>query len=316
MKVQCPTFATNFNHFIMQIPSSTENKLQWADRVKGFSGLLKFRLTLLVAISASFGYTLAAGEGFSWLSLCMITLGGFLITGGANALNQALEREWDAMMKRTQNRPIPTQKVGVIEAVIFGAITGLIGVAIVGYFFNLPAALLGIIGLLSYAFVYTPFKRISPFSVFIGAIPGALPPLIGWVGVTGSIDFQGLMLFAFQFFWQFPHFWAIAWIADEDYRKAGFKMLPSVDGKTVFSATMIYIYTLCLIPLPILPWMQDMIAGWQCVILALAGLMFCLPAFQLQKSLDNAHARKLMFASFWYLPLMQLTFLLGIWLGK
>ncbi len=138
-------------------------------------------------------------------------------------------------MKRTMNRPIPTGQLTIREAVIFGVLSGLIGIGLIGYFFNLPAALLGIIGYLSYSFVYTPLKRISPFSVLVGAIPGALPPLIGYTGVTGAIDTPGLILFAFQFFWQFPHFWAIAWVAHEDYSRAGFKMLPSASGKTQFT---------------------------------------------------------------------------------
>jgi protoheme IX farnesyltransferase len=237
-----------------------------------------------------------------------------LITGGANALNQIFEREWDSMMKRTAQRPLPTAQLTIKQAAIFAVCTGLLGVGLISYFFNLPAALLGIIGYLSYSFVYTPLKRISPFSVFIGAIPGALPPLIGWVAITGALDPYGLMLFAFQFLWQFPHFWAIAWIAHEDYSRAGFKMLPSAEGKTPFSASVILWYTLSLIPLPFLPYTMGMIPVIQAGILALIGLYFALPALRLARSLGDADARKLMFASFFYLPLIQLTFLVGAWL--
>ena len=298
----------------MKIESSVSEKLSTGQKVKAFLVLGKHRLTMFVAISAAFGYAVAAGTSFSWLLLGVMTLAGFLITAGTNALNQIFEREWDAMMKRTAARPLPTGQLSIKEAAIFGVGAGVVGVALIGYFFNLPAALLGIIGYLSYAFVYTPLKRISPFSVFVGAIPGALPPLIGVTGVTGTIDNFGLILFAFQFFWQFPHFWAIAWVAHEDYSRAGFKMLPSVSGKTPFSATVIMYYALITIPLAFLPYLMGMIALWQAIVLGLAGIYFFIPAWQLFRTQEDQFARKLMFASFLYLPLIQLTFLLNIWL--
>lgn len=285
-----------------------------SQKAKAFIALTKFRLAMFVAFSASFGYAMAAKETFSVWHLFFITLGGYLITGGANALNQIFEREYDALMKRTASRPLPTQQLNVKESAIFAVAMGILGVGMIGYVFNLPAALLGIIGLLSYAFVYTPFKRISPFSVFIGAIPGALPPLIGYTAVTGSIDNEGLILFAFQFFWQFPHFWAIAWLANDDYSKAGFKMLPSVAGKTEFSALMILLYTLCHIPLGLLPYFAGMISLTPAIFLALIGLYFSINAIKLFRNMEDIHARKLMFASFFYLPLIQLTFLLAEWL--
>lgn len=283
-------------------------------KAKAYIALTKFRLAMFVSFSASFGYAMAAKETFSLWHLFIITLGGYLITSGANALNQIFEKEYDALMKRTANRPLPTSQLNVKESAIFAVTMGILGVGIIGYVFNLPAALLGIIGLLSYAFVYTPFKRISPFSVFIGAIPGALPPLIGYTAVTGSIDSEGLILFAFQFFWQFPHFWAIAWLANEDYTKAGFKMLPSAAGKTQFSALMILLYALCHIPLGFLPYVSGMISLIPAVILSLIGVYFSINAVKLFRSMEDVHARKLMFASFFYLPLIQLTFLLAEWL--
>lgn len=287
------------------------NRLNW----KAYLILSKIRLTLFVAFSASFGYVMAATEVFSWVHLCVITLAGAMITGGANALNQVFEREWDALMKRTEARPLPTSQLTVRSAVIFAVLMGIGGVGLIGYFFNLVAALLGIIGYLSYAFVYTPLKRISPFSVFVGAIPGALPPLIGWVAVTGTLDTFGWILFAFQFFWQFPHFWAIAWLTDEDYRKAGFKMLPSNSGKSTLSANIIMYYTIFLLPLSFLPYFLGYVQLWQTVLLLLLATYYLLPAIRLTQTLENQSARKLMFASFFYLPLIQLTFLLGIWIG-
>jgi protoheme IX farnesyltransferase len=290
----------------------TENStsLGFKAKAKALFELTKFKLNMLVTVSAIFGYGMAASEQFSWANLCLIFLGGFLITGGANGLNQVAEREYDILMKRTQNRPMPTLRLTNAEAILFSLILGIAGVAVLGYFFNLPAALLGVIGYLSYAFVYTPMKRYSPFAVFIGAIPGALPPLIGWVAVTGKLDSMGLFLFAFQFFWQFPHFWAIAWLADEDYRKAGFKMMPSPSGKSTVSAALIMFYTICHVVLPLFPWANGMISPIQCLLLALLGVFYSIPSIQLYRTLDAKYARKLMFASFFYLPLMELIFIL------
>lgn len=278
---------------------------------KAFVQLLKLRLSMLVALSAVFGYAMAAGSAWSWIGLVAIGVGGLMVTGASNVLNQILEKELDAKMKRTAGRPLPTGTLTDGEALIYSVLLAVAGVAILGYFFNLPAALLGIIGLLLYAFVYTPLKRVTPFCVFIGAIPGGLPPLIGWVAVTASIDPGGLVLFAFQFFWQFPHFWAIAWLLDEDYQKAGFKMLPSAKGKTNYSAQMILLYTLCLVPLVFFAWQADLVALWGSVALIGLGFAFSWPAFRLWRSRDSKPAKQLMFASFLYLPLIQLAFLLG-----
>jgi len=281
------------------------------EKVRGFQELLKFRLSFLVAISAVFGLAIAAEGHASALQLFMVGLGGLLITGASNSLNQIFEKDLDAKMKRTENRPLPTLRLNETEALVFALVTGVIGIAIIGFFFNLPAALLGIIGLLSYAFVYTPMKRISPISVFIGAIPGGLPPLIGWVAWTGEIGMGGWILFIFQFFWQFPHFWAIAWLLDEDYKKAGFKMLPSSTGKSQFSATLILLYTLTMVPLVFFAWTSGLAGAWGLGVLVVLGIAFSIPAVKLFKSLEDKHAKQLMFASFLYLPLSQLAFLFG-----
>ncbi|MEM9897565.1 MAG: heme o synthase, partial [Bacteroidota bacterium] len=222
-----------------------------------------------------------------------------------------IEKEYDKLMKRTENRPLPTGKLSSTEATVYALIIGTLGIALMGMYFNLAAALLSIIALLSYAFVYTPMKRISPVAVFIGAIPGALPPLIGWVAVTGEIGIGGLMLFIFQFFWQFPHFWAIAWIAEEDYKKAGFKMMPSSAGKTHFSAFLIFIYAFSLAPLAWFAVKAGLVGMWGGIGLAIAGLLFAVPGWQLFMSMENKHARRVMFASFAYLPLIQIIFLVG-----
>lgn len=280
-------------------------------KLRAYSELLKFRLSLLVALSAVFGYAMAAGSSSSWSLLVLMGIGGLMITGASNALNQVFERVYDGMMERTAARPMPTGRLQVREAVIFALLLGMSGIALLGYFFNLEAALLGIIGLLSYAFVYTPMKRLSPFAVFIGAIPGGLPPLIGWVAFTGALDAGGLLLFAFQFFWQFPHFWAIAWQLDEDYQRAGFKMLPTASGRSKASARLMLIYTLSLVPMAYFPLRLEMV-GWPgALALAGLGLLFAVPAWRLHRSLVTQEARRLMFASFLYLPAIQLAFLMG-----
>jgi len=258
-----------------------------------------------------FGYAMAGGSGFSWLYLFLMGLGGFFVTVSSNILNQVIEIDSDKLMDRTMNRPLPSGRLSIQEAILLSAGLGVIGIYILGRFFNLPTALLGIIGLISYAFVYTPMKRVSPFGVFIGAIPGALPPLIGWVGVTGALDAGGLILFAFQFLWQFPHFWAIAWLLDDDYQKASLKMLPSSGGKTRFSASLILIYTASLIPMAFFPYWEGMIGELTAVLLFVLGLLFCYPAYRLYKELDGKYARYLLLSSFLYLLVMQILFLIG-----
>ena len=298
-------------------PESAAEKLSssspFVAKARAFGELLKFRLSLLVAFSAVFGYAMAANmmniavSGWNYVWVC---IGALLVTGASNTLNQISERELDLLMRRTQARPLPTNRLTVRESLVYALLLAIAGVAVMGKLFNLPAALLSIIALLSYAFVYTPLKRITPFAVFVGAFPGALPPLIGWVAVTGKLDAAGLMLFAFQFFWQFPHFWAIAWISDEDYRKAGFKMLPSAAGKTRFSTVMILLYSLCLVALPIFPYLMEITGIWATIALTVLGIGFALPAVQLYRTFEDAAANRLMFASFIYLPLIQAVFLL------
>jgi protoheme IX farnesyltransferase len=292
--------------------SSTET-LSFSTRIvakaRAYGELLKFRLSLLVAFSAVFGYAMAAPSA-SWSDLFWIGLGGLLVTGAANTLNQITEREYDALMKRTAIRPLPTSRLNTVEALVFAILTAFAGIWVIGSHFNLPASLLSIISLLLYAFVYTPLKRFTPFCVFVGAIPGGLPPLIGWVAFTGQIDTPGLLLFAFQFFWQFPHFWAIAWLAHEDYTKAGFKMMPSATGKTRFSTWMILLYAATLVPLAVFPWQAGMISGIGAIALAVSGALFCIPAIRLHRSLDGKFARQLMFSSFAYLPVIQAIFVI------
>ena len=174
----------------------------------------------------------------------MLGLGGFLISGASVTINQILEKDLDRLMTRTQDRPLPAQKIKMTEANWVAMITGLIGMILLVKFTNPLTVVLSMVSMLLYSFVYTPLKRVGPIAVFVGAIPGAFPPLLGWVAATGTIGYEALVLFGIQFIWQFPHFWAIAWVSHEDYQKAGFKLLPAGGKKDFHTAIQIMIYTL------------------------------------------------------------------------
>src|SRR5690606_9747087 len=195
-------------------------------KAKAFAEMLKFRLSLLVAFSCAFGFVLASGE-LNWFKLVMLFAGGFLLSGASIVINQIKEKEYDKLMTRPMNRRLPTGRVSVQEAMVFGTICAVAAIVILMVFTNPLTTLLSIVSMILYSFVYTPLKRVGPIAVFVGAIPGALPPLLGWTAATGVISHEALIIFGIQFIWQFPHFWAIAWVADEDYKKAGFKLLPS-----------------------------------------------------------------------------------------
>ncbi|MEL6588563.1 MAG: heme o synthase [Bacteroidota bacterium] len=298
----------------MQSKTFVENRIEtgFKAKAKAYMELMKFRLTGFVAFSAVFGFAMAADGMSSWTQLLIVGLSGLMITGGANALNQLFEKSLDAKMERTKDRPMPQGRLSDNENLIFALLMGIGGVALLGYFFNLPAALLGIIGYLSYAFVYTPMKQMTPFAVFVGAIPGALPPMIGWVAFTGALTSGGWLLFAFQFFWQFPHFWAIAWLMDDDYKLAGFRMLPTSSGRSVRSARLILTYSICLALMAWFPWRMGMVELSGALGLLVIGLLFAYPAWRLFRQPENMkNARYLLFASFFYLPLMQLIFWLS-----
>jgi len=274
-----------------------------------YSQLTKFKLSTLVALSGMHGYLMAAGRDFDWFLLCMVGLGAMLVTGASNILNQIFEKEYDKLMARTANRPLPSGKMTTAQGVWLALLLGIGGVYIMGHFFNLPAALFSIIALLSYAFVYTPMKRVGSVAVFVGAIPGALPPLIGWVAHTGTLGDGAIILFIFQFFWQFPHFWAIAWVADEDYKKAGFKILPSGGKKDLNTAINIMVYTLFLLPLGLLPSYFGLTGLTSGVVATVCGVLFLAQTFQLMKDNSRKSALKIMFGSFMYLPIVQIAYL-------
>ena len=190
---------------------------EWSTlKLGAYYELLKPRLSYLVAFSSAFGFLLGTEGSVDVIKLISISLGAFLISGSAVTINQVIERKLDVLMKLTSQRPLPTGRVSSKEAIIFSLTVFFIGFLIVISYTNLFAGLLSLGSLLIYAFIYTPMKRVGPIAVFIGAIPGALPPLIGWVAATGAIGYEAWIIFGIQFIWQFPHFWAIAWVSDED----------------------------------------------------------------------------------------------------
>lgn len=296
----------------IQTTETAPEMLKSHSKMKDFTLLLKLRLSWLVVFSAVTAYVMAHffyDQPINWTSVIILTFGGFLVTGSSNAINQIIEKDLDKLMTRTENRPMPQERLTNMEAIIFSVLTGLTGVFLLWYFLNPLSGILGLSALLSYAAVYTPLKRVSPFAVFVGAFPGAIPPMLGWVALTGEISLQALILFAIQFIWQFPHFWALAWMMDEDYKKAGFLMLPAADGRSKTSAFQIMVYTAGIIPIGLLPYMFNM-TGWvSAIITSLCGIYFMFRAIKLHNSLEISDARKLLYASFIYLPIVQLALL-------
>lgn len=278
-------------------------------KLRDYAQLLKLRLASLVVFSAVVTYFMAA-ETSSWISAFWLTLGGFLVTGSSNAFNQIIEKELDRKMERTSGRPLPQQRLSESEALIFSSLIGLAGIWILWEFMNPLSGLLGVGALVSYVVIYTPLKRVTPFAVFVGAFPGAIPPMLGWVAATGEMSVQALVVFLIQFMWQFPHFWALAWILDEDYKKAGFRMLPSAGGRDKSSALQTMVYTAGLIPIGLLPFFFRMAGPVSAAVTVVCGIYFMVKAIQLYRSLEISDARKLLYASFVYLPVVQLALLL------
>lgn len=275
--------------------------LRWTD----FGQLTKLRLGSLVVFSAAMAFLTAPGS-IDWSGFIWLIVGGFLTTASANGFNQVMERDLDKLMDRTQNRPLPAGRMSAAQALWICALTGMAGVLILSVYNNLASGLLGLLSIVLYTAAYTPMKRRSPFAVFIGAIPGAIPPLLGWVAATGSMSLYGWILFAIQFMWQFPHFWAIAWVLDEDYKKAGFRMLPSGE-RNKDSALQALRYTFTLLPIGCMPYIIGM-SGWiSFLMIALVSIYFLWLAIRLFITCEMADARRLMFGSFLYLPVVQIA---------
>lgn len=280
-------------------------------KISDYSALAKFRLSFLVVFSAVIGYLFASPSTLSVTNIVLLAIGGMLVTGASNAINQIIERDIDRLMKRTENRPLPTERMNVLEAVLAAGAMGIAGLLVLTYFFNPVAGVLSAISLLSYAFVYTPLKRVTPIAVFVGAIPGALPPMIGYVCATGTIDFVAVMLFSVQFIWQFPHFWSIAWVQYDDYKKAGIMLLPSATGKTHYSAIQNVIYCIMLLVVSMAPFFFNMIGTVAAVVTGVTGVVFLWMAWNHYKTCEDRTARILMFGSFLYLPVVQLALVFG-----
>lgn len=279
-------------------------------KAKAFFELLKPRLSFLVAFSCAFGYALATKGSIELLTIAMLTMGGFLLSGASVCINQIIEKDLDSIMTRTMNRPLPTGRVTVQEATWFALMCTALSVFILWMYTNPLTVILSIISMLLYSFLYTPLKRVGPVAAFVGAIPGALPPLLGWVAATGSISHEAMIIFGIQFIWQFPHFWAIAWVADDDYKKAGFKLLPSGGGKDLNTAIQIMVYTLFLIPLGLLPTKFGITGLDSGIVATVCGAAFFAQTFSLMKTGSTQSAKRIMFGSFLYLPIVQIAYLL------
>lgn len=281
----------------------------FVEKARNYLELMKLRLAWLVAFSGAFGYSLAV-EKVNWLSLLLFIFAAFAITGAANIINQIIEIDLDKLMKRTQNRPLPSGRVSVNEASTLAVVLFAFATFIFLTEFNLRACALAILSTILYGFVYTPLKRVGPVAVFVGAIPGAFPPMIGWVAATNQFGLEPGILFAIQFFWQFPHFWAIAWVLDEDYKKAGFNLLPSKGGKDLNTAIQMMIYTLFLLPVGWLPYELGMTGINSALVAMLFGVLFLAQTFHLMRKCSDKTALQLMFGSFAYLPIVQIAYLL------
>jgi heme o synthase len=278
-------------------------------KLTDYHQLMKTRLTLSVVFSAVLGFLLAPNSMAHLPELWAVVIGGFLVVASANGINQIIEKDFDKLMIRTHNRPVATGRMGVQEAMVFCLLAGISGVYILTHFLNPISGWLGFIAIASYGFIYTPLKRVTPFAVVVGAVPGAIPPMIGWIAVTGEFGVGAIFLFALQFFWQFPHFWSIAWILDEDYRRAGYTLLPSRAGKDKKSAVYTLWYTFVLLPLALLPYYFGISGITSAIFAFLFGIVLLYQAFRLFKTCEVKEAKLLMFLTIAYNPLVLLAYL-------
>jgi protoheme IX farnesyltransferase len=279
-------------------------------KLKDYQQLMKLNLSMLVVFSSVVGYVIIPDVKVEFINVLYLFIGGSLVTAAANAGNEILERNTDKLMRRTMLRPLPDARMTVLEATLFCVITLFAGLSILYLKFNPLSALLSLLCFVIYVAIYTPMKKVSPLSVLIGAFPGSLPCLIGWVAGTNHLgSMAAWTLFIIQFFWQFPHFWSIAWVLDEDYKKAGFRLLPTTKPDKT-SALIILLTTIVLIPVSLMPTLYH-IGGYSIAFISMAAdLYFLYTAIQLYRQLDIASARRMMYVSFVYLPLVQVGLLL------
>ena len=295
-----------------------------SNKLKDYLQLTKPSLNIMVGFSSVICYQMAPRiVETEWILILLLFIGGYLVTGGANAINMAMEKDTDSQMKRTAKRPVASGRMSVSEAWTFAIVSGGIGIVILGYFFNWLAAGLAAFSLFLYAFIYTPLKKVNAIAVLVGAFPGALPCLIGWAAGNDAIfetghgwrDYGGWVLFAIQFLWQFPHFWAIAWVAHKDYSSVGFKLLPAERGPTKFTAMQSIVYAVLMLPVCILPYIIRLteykstggMIGFGVVILA--NFFLVGQCVRLYREMDVKAARRVMFSSYIYLPVVLLALL-------
>jgi heme o synthase len=299
--------------------------LSLKSKVKDYMLLTKFTLSFTVVFSCVICYLLAPNIiGFNWRMIGILFVAGMLVTGSANAINQAVEKDTDAQMKRTGKRPVAAGRMSQTEAYTFALFAGLLGVAMMWYYFNFNSALLSLFSLFLYAYIYTPLKKVNSIAVLVGAFPGALPCLIGWVAGTDVVNplatvalengteisnMAGWSLFGIQFLWQFPHFWAIAWVAHQDYSRVGFKLLPSDKGPTKFTALQAIMYSVLMIPVGLLPFYYGLTGTLSMWIVLFANIFMIVQSVRLYSEMSVKAARRVMFSSYIYLPIVLLALL-------
>ena len=291
--------------------TTSTKKQSLASTIDDLKQVTKFRLSLSVVFSAIAGYLLAV-ETIHIPTLIMLAVGGYLMVGASNVFNQIIEKEPDKLMKRTKNRPLPTGRMSVTTAMIIGVLFTVFGLAIL-YNINPKTAMFGAISIFLYISVYTPLKPVTPLAVFAGAIPGAIPFMLGWVAATGKFDIEPGMLFLIQFFWQFPHFWAIGWLQHEEYKKAGFNLLPTGE-KNRKATAQIMLYTVWMILVSVLPVLKRTgslyLSPVAAIIIFILGLVMLYYGFELHKKQTDKIARKLMLASVFYITLIQVIYVI------
>ena len=270
---------------------------------------MKFTLSFTVVFTCVICYQLAPNiNGFDWFSILLLTFAGLCVTGSANAINQSVEKDTDAQMKRTRNRPVAAGRLTQKQAYTFAFITGVLGVGLM-FYFNIASALLSAFSLFLYAFIYTPLKKVNSIAVLVGAFPGAIPCLIGWVAATNEFSAGGWILLLIQFLWQFPHFWAIAWVSHADYSSVGFKLLPSKEGPNRFTALQSIMYAVLMIPIGFLPRYFHVTGDWSIWVVLVANIFMVVQCVRLYQDMGVPAARRVMFSSYIYLPIVYLSLL-------
>jgi heme o synthase len=281
---------------------------------KDFVEITKARLSISVVVSTIAGYLLGfnTDQPFQWSVLFLLAIGGYCMVGASNIFNQIIEIQLDAQMDRTKNRPLPSGRISKQNAFILGAVLTILGLIIL-YNVNPKTAMFSAISIFMYVSLYTPLKTVTPLSVFVGAFPGAIPFMLGWVAATGHFGIEAGTLFIIQFFWQFPHFWAIGWFLYEDYKKAGFFLLPSgkQDKKTTLQIILYSIWTIMASVIPVFGFTGNLfLSKFAAVIVVLLGLWMLFYAFKLHKEMNVKTARKLMLVSVSYISLLQIIYVI------